>query len=259
MNNIYFVSGGKDSTAMLIRALEAGDRVDRAIFLDTNLEFPELYQYLDRVDNHIAEYGMKIERVVTSPHSFEHFFYRPHKKGKSEGVIQGFPFVAFSAFCWIRREFKKFPNPGADDCHHIGIAYDERHRTKRKTYTEEVECVGCGFFAGTCTTMVTQTSKHYTFPLIESKMTERDCINFLKERDLINPLYEYFRRIGCWLCPYQGKKSLHMLYLKYPQLWAKLLEYERDSPQGFLSDGELNDLSKIFEQRLKFQQVPLSG
>jgi 3'-phosphoadenosine 5'-phosphosulfate sulfotransferase (PAPS reductase)/FAD synthetase len=257
MNNIYYVSGGKDSTAMLLNALERGDTIDKAIFLDTKLEFPELYEYLDRVDSYISEYGIKIDRVVTSPHTFEHFFYRPHKKGQSEGTIQGFPYAAFSSFCWIRREFKKFPKPGDNDCHHIGIAYDERHRTKRKTYTEEVECVGCGFFAGTCSTMTTQVSKHYKFPLIEAKMTERDCIDFLEQRDLINPLYEYFKRIGCWLCPYQSKVSLQILYLKYPKLWNKLLEYEKDSPQGFLSDGTLEDLGEIFTQRLRFQQATL--
>lgn len=31
----YFVSGGKDSVAMLIKALELGWPVDEAIFLDT--------------------------------------------------------------------------------------------------------------------------------------------------------------------------------------------------------------------------------
>lgn len=235
---------------MLLNALECrGESVDRAVFLDTKLEFPELYQYLDRVDEYIADFGIQIERIVTSPHTFEHFFYRPHSKGKSEGRIQGFPYAGFSSFCWIRREFKKFPKPGANDCHHIGIAYDERHRTKRKTYTEEVECVGCAPFSENCNTLVNRTSKHYRFPLIEAKMTERDCIDFLEQRDLINPLYDYFKRIGCWLCPYQSKKSLYNLYRKYPELWGRLVEYERDSPQSFLSEGKLNDLVTGFKRQ----------
>ena len=258
MNNIYFVSGGKDSTAMLIHALENGEQVDSAVFLDTTLEFPELYEYLDKLDSYLADYGFKIERRTTSKLSFEDRFYRIRKKGPKTGLIQGFPFAGFSKMCWIRRDFKAFPKPAEDDCHHIGIAYDERHRTNRKTYTEEVECVGCAYFAGTCMTMTTQISKHYRFPLIEAKMTEKDCIMFLEERKLLNPLYNKFRRIGCWLCPYQGKESLYQLYLNYPELWHKLLIYEQASPQRFLSDGLLTDLAPNFEHRMSVKQMTLS-
>ena len=260
MNNIYFVSGGKDSTAMLIRALEEGEDVNRVMFLDTTLEFPELYEYLDRVDEYVKGYGVHVERLITSQHSFEHLFYRPHQSGASAGRIQGFPYAAFSGFCWIRREFKKFPKPRphADDCHHIGIAYDERHRTNRKTYSEEVACVGCAPFADNCNVMTTRISKHYRFPLIEWKMTERDCLNFLADRDLLNPLYERFKRIGCWLCPYQSKKSLEQLYLHYPEYWNQLLIYEHDSPQQYLIDGSLKDLGIVFGKRNGTKQMTLT-
>jgi hypothetical protein len=125
MKNIYFVSGGKDSTAMLLKALELGWQVDEAVFLDTTLEFPELYTYLDKVDSYIVDYGIQIERRITSTKSFEDGFYRKITKGPREGRIQGFPFAAFKNFCWIRRDFKKFPKPGDNDCHYIGIAADE--------------------------------------------------------------------------------------------------------------------------------------
>jgi 3'-phosphoadenosine 5'-phosphosulfate sulfotransferase (PAPS reductase)/FAD synthetase len=257
MKNYYYVSGGKDSTAMLLHALELGEQVDAAIFLDTTLEFPQLYAYLDKVDTHLKEYDLKIDRVVTSKHPFEHGFYRVRQKGPRTGTIQGFPFAGFSKMCWIRRDFKAFPKPGEDHCHLIGIAYDERHRTNRKTYTEEVECVGCAPFSDQCNTLTTQVSKHYRFPLIEWKWTEADCIKYLEERDLLNPLYSRFRRIGCWLCPYQGKESLYQLYLNYPNYWHQLLKYEKDSPQGFLVKGSLSELEPDFNRRAAVTQLTL--
>ena len=52
-------SGGKDSTAMLIRMLEMNDPVKypvkRVIFADTEFEFPELYAYLDEVQKYLDD------------------------------------------------------------------------------------------------------------------------------------------------------------------------------------------------------------
>ena len=43
-------SGGKDSTAMLLRLLEEGVPVDVILFCDTGLEFPALYDHIRKVD-----------------------------------------------------------------------------------------------------------------------------------------------------------------------------------------------------------------
>ena len=57
---IVCFSGGKDSTAMLLRMIELGERVDEIIFSDTDAEYPELYEYLDRIEKYI---GRQIIRV----------------------------------------------------------------------------------------------------------------------------------------------------------------------------------------------------
>jgi len=44
--NIVSFSGGKDSTAMLLRMLELKMPVDKIVFADTGFEFPELYDYI---------------------------------------------------------------------------------------------------------------------------------------------------------------------------------------------------------------------
>jgi len=42
MEHLNF-SGGKDSTAMLLRMIDKGRRPDKIVFADTGMEFPEMY------------------------------------------------------------------------------------------------------------------------------------------------------------------------------------------------------------------------
>ncbi len=61
-------SGGKDSTAMLLRMLEEKMPVDVILFCDTGLEFPALYDYIRKVERDI---GREIT-VVKNPNDFEY-------------------------------------------------------------------------------------------------------------------------------------------------------------------------------------------
>lgn len=47
------LSGGRDSTAMVIRWLELGNDLDYILFCDTGLEFKEMYNYIDK---EVSEY-----------------------------------------------------------------------------------------------------------------------------------------------------------------------------------------------------------
>lgn len=42
---VLSLSGGKDSTAMLLRLLEEKRPVDLILFCDTGLEFPQMYEH----------------------------------------------------------------------------------------------------------------------------------------------------------------------------------------------------------------------
>lgn len=54
------LSGGKDSTAMLLKMLEIGMQIDLVLFCDTGLEFPELYSHLRKIEENT---GIKITTV----------------------------------------------------------------------------------------------------------------------------------------------------------------------------------------------------
>ena len=69
------VSGGKDSTAMLLRLLESGMPVDVILFNDTGLEFEQLYDHIDKVEQYIKRYtDIGITRIKPE-HPFEFYFY----------------------------------------------------------------------------------------------------------------------------------------------------------------------------------------
>lgn len=96
-------------------------------------------------------------------------------------------------------------------------------------------------------------------------MTEQDCIDFLKKRDMLNPLYQKFRRLGCWFCVKQSMDSLRVLRRDYPEYWAMLLAWDKESPTSFRPDSTVADLERRFsleDRQLKLaasDEVPLKA
>ena len=123
MKNIVSFSGGKDSTAMLLMMLEKGIQVDEIYFADTGVEFPEMYQYIDKIEKYI---GQKIIRLQPKK-SWDDHFYATYKRRKRKGERYGFPAVVYG--CWARPKLKteqldKIHLP--DSSVYIGIAADEK-------------------------------------------------------------------------------------------------------------------------------------
>lgn len=232
---IVMFSGGKDSTAMLIRMIEEGERIDKIVFADTRLEFPEIYQYIRDIEKYIKREITIVRGDVT----FDDWFYGKWTRGKSEGITRGFPKV-LGLGCWAKRELKIKPLrkvEGKGNEIFIGIAADERERAYREEY---------------------QHNNIYRLPLVDWGMTEQDCIEFLEERNLSNPLYDIFKRLGCWLCPKQALGSLKSLYRHYPELWEKLKRYEKDSPTGFRINTTLRELEMRFEKEIWLENNQLT-
>lgn len=47
--HVVSFSGGKDSTAMLLKMTELGKPIDCILFCDTGLEFPAMYEHIKSV------------------------------------------------------------------------------------------------------------------------------------------------------------------------------------------------------------------
>jgi len=65
------LSGGKDSTCMLLLMIEREMPIDMVLFADTGMEFPEMYEHLAQLDEHLfRERGMHIT-ILRHPKGFE--------------------------------------------------------------------------------------------------------------------------------------------------------------------------------------------
>ncbi|HHV43019.1 MAG TPA: phosphoadenosine phosphosulfate reductase family protein, partial [Clostridiaceae bacterium] len=52
LQHIVSFSGGKDSTAMLLRMIEEEWKIDEIVFCDTGMEFPAMYRHIGKVEKY---------------------------------------------------------------------------------------------------------------------------------------------------------------------------------------------------------------
>lgn len=229
MKHIVSFSGGKDSTAMLLLMIEKGMPVDEIIFVDTGLEFPEMYEYIDKIEKHILR---PITRIKAEK-GWDYWFYRKKEKGNRIGETYGWPFT-IGAWCNDRLKLKPLHDYekkiNEKYMWYIGIAADEEPRYAR-----------------------IQSFERQKAPLYEWGITEQMAREYLEKRNLLNPLYKYFDRLGCYLCPKQNARSLRTLYDNWPDLWQKLLQYDDDSSNQFKVGYTAHDFD------LRFRKEDMQG
>lgn len=220
MKHIVSFSGGKDSTAMLLKMLEDGWYIDEIIFADTGKDFPDMIEHIEKVKKYIKEkYNMEIITLKANK-SFDYYMFDHVKtKGKNKGK-KGYGWVTMRCrWCTsnlknkvIDDYLKKYKNEGYTE--YIGIAYDEPKRIKDKRY-----------------------------PLVEYEMTEADCLQYCYDKGFDwNGLYEHFDRVSCWCCPLKNLKELKILYTYYPKLWQELKEMDEKSYNRFRADYSVKEL-----------------
>lgn len=98
------------------------------------------------------------------------------------------------------------------------------------------------------------------YPLIDTfKMRERDCQKYLVDQEMENPLYKFFTRTGCAMCPAQSEKAWYEIYKNFQDVWEymkfienRLLQYEK---QGFKIKNcyWFTDHRSINEMEIKFK------
>lgn len=178
-----------------------------------------MYDYINKIEKYI---GRKATRI-RSNFSFEGTFYKKYEKGKNVGNIYGFPHT-LGGWCNSRLKVeavRKYQREIGKHTMFLGIAADEPKRLARMKINE-------------------------ISLLDEWGWTEQDCLDYLKEKGLENPLYKNVSRTGCWFCPKQSIKSARNIYKNYPDLWKILLRLDKDSPVRFTPDYSVEDLNNRF-------------
>lgn len=243
--HVVSLSGGKDSTAMLLRMLEEGMPVDVILFCDTGLEFPEMYGHLEEVERYT---GRKVTRI-RAPEPFEYYFLEHvavgrRKTGCGEGrgaYRKGYGWAG-PRLRWCTQHLKtapreKFLRPLRREyrvVEYVGLAADEGYRLERK-----------GNRRDSC--------RH---PLVEWGMTEADCLRYCYDRGFDwGGLYGLFSRVSCWCCPLQSLQELRMLYRHFPELWERLKDWDSRTWRSFRKDYSVRQLEERFDFEEEWQEA----
>lgn len=236
--HVVSLSGGKDSTAMLLRMLEEGMPVDVILFCDTGLEFDGMYHHIDKLEKYI---GMPITRLK-SPYKFDYLFFEHMPKRKNPELLgrKGYSWAGprnrwCTAMLKIRiiDKFIRGLSKEYEVVQYIGIAADEAER-----------------------------ARDFKYPLIEWGMTEADCLAYCKERGFDwDGLYDIFNRVSCWCCPLQSFDELRKLRKHFPDLWERLRYMDKHTWRKFLKNYSVEQLDIRFdfeEERIR-QGLPIKG
>lgn len=231
--HVVSFSGGKDSTAMLLRMMELGMPVDEIIFCDTGVEFSQMYEHIDKVEEYI---GRKITRLKGDK-TFEYLLL-DHKVNTAKEHKDGYSFPGpLNRWCTtyfkrdrINRHLREIRKKHTL-IQYIGIAADEPKRIKDLNY-----------------------------PLVDWGWTEADCLQYCKEKGFNwGGLYDIFKRVSCWCCPLKSLSECRELRHNFPELWRTLLDWQHKTWRKFRADYSVDELEAKFakEDEMERRQVKL--
>lgn len=209
------LSGGKDSTALLLMMIEKGMPIDTVICADTGMEFPEMYEHLTKVEELLyRERGIHIT-YLRHPKGFEYLMFDiPVEREEEWKHITpfgyGWPNMQVR-WCTgnlkthlIRKEVNRLKQ-AKNALHYVGIAADEAWRCKGEVY-----------------------------PLVEWGVTEAQALRYCYDRGLDwGGLYEIHHRCSCWCCPLQRVDDLRELRKHHPELWTRLRQMDARAREQF--------------------------
>lgn len=187
MKYIASVSFGKDSLAMLLKLLELKKPLDEVVFYDTGMEFNAIYKIIEQIKPMLEQKNVKFTILKPRYSFYYNMFERIFNKGKSN-EHKGYSWCG--GHCrWGTGEKLQILNKHCRNAVvYIGIAYDE---TKR---------------------LAKERKGNKQFPLVELKMTEKDCLKYCYEKGFKwdengIELYSILDRVSCWCCANKNLKN----------------------------------------------------
>ena len=230
MEHILSLSYGKDSLACLGAIEELGLPLDRVVHIEIwatktiQADLPPMVEFKEKADAIIKErWGIVVEHI-RGPRTAEQAIYRRRVRGKRKGEMVGWPRIRG---CEIQSSCKREPYRKAtiNAKTYLGIAADEPDRIARHSKRDGI-----------------------ILPLVEVKWTTEYCRQWCFDNNLLSPIYTTAPRGGCWFCPQQRVGQLRLLRRMYPEYWALMMKWDKDSPMKFKADGHT-----LHDYELRFQ------
>lgn len=237
------LSGGRDSTAMVVRYLELCGKIDYIVFCDTHYEFPQMLEYIDKLESYLLEkFNQRLTRLRSKEDIFAKWaFTYPITRGENQGKLRGLPKTIGMDYCTRElkakptREFVKSKSPNAfKNTILIGYTYNEVENGRTSSLDYGVA----------------------EYPLHQWQWNEREVEAYLRERGIANPLYQHFERTGCFCCPKQSKKSLLNLFKFYPKEWEKCKQMEAKAKELGCLNTTLKPNVTCVELEAQFKRNP---
>jgi 3'-phosphoadenosine 5'-phosphosulfate sulfotransferase (PAPS reductase)/FAD synthetase len=223
--NVASFSGGKDSTAMVLRMIERGDHLDEVLFCDTTMEFPAMLRHVEKVKQVVEAAGIKFT-TLRDDLTFEEWLleYTPVRKNPALEGLRGKSWPGpMTRWCTqrlkervISRYFRLLRKTHTV-YQYIGMAADEQYRLERKQ----------------------QQGQDKQYPLVKWGWTEADALAYCYEKGYDwEGLYDLFDRVSCWCCPLQPLSELRTLRTHFPDLWSRLKELDEQTWRTFKENNQ---------------------
>lgn len=168
--NKYYVlslSGGKDSTALLLKMLEVGALLHEVVCVDTGKEYPEMEQHIQKLKKLVKSEGIKFT-ILKAKKGFKYWLGDHIKtRGKNKGK-KGYGWPDFqNRWCTsqlkmqvLDKYYKKINDEYTQPVEFIGIAFDEKERSEKNQNTKNIK----------------------DYPLIYWEMIEDDALQYCYEK-----------------------------------------------------------------------------
>jgi len=234
--HIVSFSGGKDSTALLCLMIEKGMKIDEIVCIDTGMEFPEMYEHIEKVKEYIKPYEITVLKSSVTDNDFRYYATeKPITKGKRKGR-KGYRWPN-SGWRWctyvLKRDVKNnyFKNKPYLRYEYVGVAVDEKERMMENQHEKE---------------------GYKLYPLVDWALTEQDCLQYCYDKGFDwGGLYEKMGRVSCYCCPLSTIKELKTVHDEYPDLWQNMIDIDDKINGRFRSDYSLEQL----EDRFKYNSL----
>ena len=160
-------SGGKDSTAMLLRMMEIGEHIDEVVNVDTGMEFPAMYEHIDRIRREVESAGIKYT-TLRNDKTFEYIMLHQPIESEKFGTHYGYG----------------FPTPVIRWCtRHMKLDLLNKHFRDLKEKYDLVQCIGLACDEFKRLERPGNNQPGHRHPLVEWGWSEADCLEYCRTRE----------------------------------------------------------------------------